>query len=475
MVNKNKTIINNKNIIQICSDIKPRRRKQPKQSYQNTSAQHINTRDNPTLYTPLNNFPNSSSLDDQSRKVRFMEAMRDPTATKSPYSLFDNGSNTFERQGNTQGSERAIVRPQISQDTYFSAPRAASSRPIQRFSLSSPYDFNDDLSDTSEQPQGLSLQRLTEQEDENEIPLYVSSDPTSHNSWFGPEMQEQQQDDDISPPEARDISELFGISGAQYLQPETRFSPYKLDPPPSFSTPFRAPADDDVNALLDVKERASERKKKLDTVIEGSERAGMYREDINGKINLQQEHLNEIQRKKELLKEKRKERTPAIAETQAIVETKRQPTMEEIRQIRIETARQVAKQQEMIKKFQGLKEELLEIKKTRASLAFTKADKEVRKKIQDLIKDEDYEFTGKEAFNKDGTRRKPSIGAISKIDTFIRFLEDGSKKHISKLKELEAPTAAKYDEQIRNPPATSGNIQTFKAAAAGGGGVAIRN
>ena len=248
MVNKNKTIINNKNIIQICSNLKPRRRKQPKQSNYNNPAQHLNTRDNPTLYTPLNTFPNSSSLDDQSRRVRFMEAMRDPTSTKSPYSIFDNGSNTFEREGNTQGSERSIVRPQISQGDYFSAPRALSRPPIQRFSASSPYDFNDDLSDmssVSEQPQGLSLQRLTGQ-DEYEIPMYVSSDPTTHNSWFGPEMQ-QQQDDDISPPEARDNSELFGISGAQYLQPETRFSPFRTAPPPSFATPFRAPPEDDDN------------------------------------------------------------------------------------------------------------------------------------------------------------------------------------------------------------------------------------
>ncbi len=125
MVNKNKTIINNKNIIQICSTLKPRRRKQAKQSNYNNPAQHLlNTRENPTLYTPLNTFPNSSSLDDQSRRVRFMEAMRDPTSTKSPYSIFDNGSNTFEREGNTQGSERAIIRPQISQGDYFSAPRA---------------------------------------------------------------------------------------------------------------------------------------------------------------------------------------------------------------------------------------------------------------------------------------------------------------------------------------------------------------
>ena len=84
---------------------------------------------------------------------------------------------------------------------------------------------------------------------------------------------QQQQDDDISPPEAKDNSELFGISGAQYLQPETRFSPLRTAPPPSFSTPFRAPPEDDdnVKALSESKERASERKKTLDSLREGGE------------------------------------------------------------------------------------------------------------------------------------------------------------------------------------------------------------
>ena len=471
MVNKNKTIINNKNIIQICSNLKPRRRKQPKQSNYNNPAQHLNTRDNPTLYTPLNTFPNSSSLDDQSRRVRFMEAMRDPTSTKSPYSIFDNGSNTFEREGNTQGSERAIIRPQISQGDYFSAPRALSRPPIQRFSASSPYDFNDDLSDmssVSEQPQGLSLQRLTGQ-DEYEIPMYVSSDPTTHNSWFGPDMQ----DDNISPPQERDNSELFGISGAQYLQPETRFSPSRTIPPPSFATPFRAePEDDDnVKALSGIKERASERKKTLDSLREGGESLEMYREDIGSKINMKLDQLKEIERRRNLVKEKRREQTPAIAET------KKQPTMEEVRQLRVEQDKQVKKEKERIQKFKDFKAELESMKSSNKTDLYPGKDKAIRKKFQDLIKDEDYEFTGKEAFNKDGTRKKPNIGAITKIDTFIRFLEEGSKKHIAKLKELEAPTAVKYDEQIRNPPTTRGNIQTFQAAGGGGVGpnIASRN
>ena len=60
-----------------------------------------------------------------------------------------------------------------------------------------------------------------------------------------------------------------------------------------------------------------------------------------------------------------------------------------------------------------------------------------------MIKDEDYEFTGKETYNKHGSRKKPNIGAITKIDTFIRFLEEGSKKHIDKIKRIRSPNSSK--------------------------------
>ena len=176
------------------------------------------------------------------------------------------------------------------------------------------------------------------------------------------------------------------------------------------------------------------------------------------------DQLKEIERRRNLVKEKRREQTPAIAET------KKQPTMEEIRQLRVEQDKQVKKEKEKIQKFKDLKAELESMKSSNKTDLYPGKDKAIRKKFQDLIKDEDYEFTGKEAFNKDGTRKKPNIGAITKIDTFIRFLEEGSKKHIEKLKDLEAPTAVNYEIPTRNPPATRGNIQTFKAVAGGGGG-----
>jgi len=107
MVNKNKTIINNKNIIQICN-LKTKRQRQSKRQSSNNSGSNnadsnLYTKNNPSYYSPAYTFPNSSALEDEAKRIRFINAMRDPTSTKSPYSLFDSGSNTFPREGNTIG------------------------------------------------------------------------------------------------------------------------------------------------------------------------------------------------------------------------------------------------------------------------------------------------------------------------------------------------------------------------------------
>ena len=47
----------------------------------------------------------------------------DSFSTKSPYSIYDNGSNIFQREGNTSGIEQEI-QPQLSQDDYFQEPRS---------------------------------------------------------------------------------------------------------------------------------------------------------------------------------------------------------------------------------------------------------------------------------------------------------------------------------------------------------------
>jgi hypothetical protein len=124
MVNKN-TVINNKNIIQICCEKSTKKQKQ-ESSNQGSRKQKPSsfTKDNEMETQPfnlVNSFPNSSGLG-MDRRARFNQAMQDANSTKSPYSLFDNGSNTFERQGNTEGAEQP-VQPTINSDTYFEQPQ----------------------------------------------------------------------------------------------------------------------------------------------------------------------------------------------------------------------------------------------------------------------------------------------------------------------------------------------------------------
>ena len=127
MVNKNKnTVINNKNIIQICCDKPKKKQKREKGSSgggSGSSEPKKYLKDNAMDTQPfnlVNSFPNSTGLED--RRARFLDAMRDPTSTKSPNSIFDNGSNTFAREGNTVGAEQP-VQPVINQATYFEQPQ----------------------------------------------------------------------------------------------------------------------------------------------------------------------------------------------------------------------------------------------------------------------------------------------------------------------------------------------------------------
>jgi hypothetical protein len=120
MVSKN-TVINNKNIIQICCD-KPMKKQKNEYNNQGSKKQKPSNfiKDNEMGSQPfnlVNSFPNASGLG-MDRRARFLEAMRDPISTKSPYSIFDNGSNTFAREGNTVGAEQAVM-PTISQSDYF--------------------------------------------------------------------------------------------------------------------------------------------------------------------------------------------------------------------------------------------------------------------------------------------------------------------------------------------------------------------
>jgi hypothetical protein len=228
--NKNKTIINNKNIIQICGNIKrkraaPTKKQQP--SNFNSPAQHLYTRENPILYTP-NSFPNSTALEDQSRRVRFINAMRDPESTRSPYSIFDNGSNTFEREGNTEGLERP-PQPQIRPDEYFSRPRSLV-RPVQRVELSSPFTAMSPL-DRFHSPFHEEVDEEGEEEEESQAEEQQVSMPVTRfdspnktyvpfQSPYRPQQEAQLDEVIIGDEEAEQLADAKEIEDAQALEDE---------------------------------------------------------------------------------------------------------------------------------------------------------------------------------------------------------------------------------------------------------------
>jgi len=217
----------NNNIIQILLENKKAKRRK-KESSKSQSAPTSYMKDNQMQSRPLNlvnSFPSSSRLDDQAGRVRFMDAMRDPFSTKSPYSIYDNGSNTFARQGETVGAE-VPVSSQLRPDDYFEEPIRQSARQFsspRRFDIN--YDNSDlstvgsnsynsshisDVSEMSEFPFPL---RKVRQESVNSfpgIPLYKSTDESRYDDWVDLSQQGEQENEE----------DKFGISGAQYFQPD---------------------------------------------------------------------------------------------------------------------------------------------------------------------------------------------------------------------------------------------------------------
>jgi len=276
--NKSKTIINNKNIIQICGNLKPKKKAKTNRQLSSPSNFPLDTRINPALYTSINSFPNSSSLDDQSRRVRFIQAMRDPQSTKSPYSLFDTGSNTFPRQGNTSGVEQQI-QPQISQSDYFSNPRTLS-RPIRRFEASSPFQLDD------------------------------STAMSPINRFHSPFQSDNQDDEEEEDDDEAVVEELKPIQ--RYEAPETRFnSPNKTHIP--FKSPYKQPepphtltlqdeaiiTDNEAQQLADEKEREEARALENEYKAIREEEEKRRLEKLKSAQNKSRERLaRELERKK---------------------------------------------------------------------------------------------------------------------------------------------------------------------------------
>ena len=491
----------------------------------------------------VNSFPSSSRLDDQAGRVRFMDAMRDPFSTKSPYSIYDNGSNTFARQGETVGAE-VPISPQLRPDDYFEEPIRQSAR---QFSSPRRFDIRDDISDISDlSPVGSNSYnsshisdvsemsefpfplRKVRQESVNSfpgIPLYKSTDESRYDDWVDPTQQ-----DDIPDEMSEDNSDKFGISGAQYFQPDqTRFSQI-VEPPPAFSTPYRAPTEPnkggetgetelryrsqklgrDAELYENAINEIDEELKKLDMMNEGGgeiEPATRFSETVEPppafstpyRPQAEEERIDKLIEKFDSISSKlgkKKQQEPE--QEQPIQEVEK-----ELEDAETERQRILQEKQAQRDAYVALDEELKRKKKidkifktviTNLEDFITNAEREkktVPKKGQKVgrpkagevreteiieippklkkgntLREDIIKLIGDEEFKEYKGVR--NIGALKDAQGLLDKLKNGSVEVLERIKTIQKDK--EETPQKRVPPRTSGNIQTFVKTAGGGAG-----
>ena len=368
-----KNVINNKNVIQICCDRPKRRRKQERRPKSNNDSdiRKYLTKD----YTPqfVNSFPNSTQLQQDDRKVRFIQAMRDPFSTKSPYSIFDNGSNTFQREGNTIGAEQPTLPP-ISQRDYFENPRSLASRPTQRFQV------GDSFQDSSKFSPIADYSNLINEEEFGDLESVADSD--ADNTWYAPNLQklrgaldEEEEYDDI-PPDERYVDQSF-----------TRFSSNQpfAQPPPAFQTPYRGP-----QQLTD------------DPIIIDSPQSEAAQAQPDEEAKIEAEMLQ--------------------AQAEIDENTRRKQDQQQAYQA---LAIELARKKEIRAKFKSVSSKLSELVLTGKKKV--EKDSDLKKEVVALLKDQDFkEYSGER-----------NIRNLSGAQKLLNFINQGSDKLLAEIKQIE--------------------------------------
>jgi len=425
--NKNTVINNNnKNIIQICyekpvkSKSKSKKQKTEKGSSGSSEPKKF-LKDNAMDTQPfnlVNSFPNSTGLED--RRARFIDAMRDPTSTKSPYSLFDNGSNTFAREGNTVGAEQP-VQPVINQATYFEQPQIRPSfvprtiREAQRipignsfgnFSGASPINrFDDGLDDEASQASS-NYQNSWERQQANQ---YSENDDDD--------------DDDEEEEEPIYASQSFGVGPVQEEEGQedlttvpTRFSEPQEQQAPFMTSPYRMP-EEEKEVIIEEQNKAVEE----------------LQEEFE-----EQESENALQQAQQRIQEDKKRQM--VSQRQKLAEE-----LQRQKDIDIKYKSVIANLENLIKTDEAAIKAGVKTKDAQVLKASN-----LRIQIDALLTDPDFtEF--------DGVK---NIKNTKKARTFLKIIKEGSKKIDERIKTIAESN--KDDPLKRNAPATRGNIQTFR-------------
>jgi len=421
MVNKNhrypseNTVINNKNIIQVCCDKPARRKRRTNKGGLGSNKPIDYLKDNQMQTQPfnlVNSFPNSTGLD-MDRRARFITAMRDPNSTKSPYSIFDNGSNTFEREGNTVGAEQP-VQASISQGDYFQTRQSSFFSPKlrqpQRIEISERYPsvnnspiserrplvnrfddgFDDDASQASSnyadvwyREQGQKYPRTDEPEDEEFPTIQEETEDFSHTflpDLNGPTRFSQQN------------------SAAPFLNSPYRMPEESEEQEPSIAIETKAQEDEAENALIQAQQKIEEDKKRRADMRKQNEALGVERQRqirVNAKYKSVIENLDNL--------------------------------------IKIDEESNVSKI--------GAK----------AQKAQVKVADTLRTQIRKLLTDKDFtEFEGK----------TKNIGNTKDAKKLLKIIKDGSSKIEERIKAIDESN--KDDPLKRIAPKTRGNIRTLR-------------
>lgn len=480
MVNKNKTIINNKNIIQITGDIKNKQKSNPRKQHSAgppLSAFHIQ---NPRIIrdaTPQNTFSNSTGLEDELRKIRFMQEMRNPLSTKSPYSIFDNGSNTFERQGNTEGQE-IPQSPHISQDDYFTQPETREftqqrafnvPRQFQRFNS---LDMSDSITPIQEQTSIFSSFgsrfRPTPVKGVQFTAPDETEDETSEFSYI-PQLGE------LKPSDTKGTTSKFfesPFTRKDALGNFARFPPPNkiYEAPPSFQTPYRAAGQAELEDEAIIEYPEEELKKDYDEITKAQEdiKKSMLKNKVSDTIKsaiIKKAYLNKKDRKEEGENMKSEDKPEKITAEMLEEKNRAKRVKEEVQRIESEVERNKRLKEEQKTAREKLAEELTRQKaikekyetvtnslKTLIASGEAKVKKEsiVKNQIKELLKDKTFiEYTGAK-----------NIRALTDPQKLLNFVNAGSTKVIEQIKFLEE---SNKDSPIKRiPPKETPKIVQLK-------------
>jgi hypothetical protein len=425
---RSKNVINNKNIIQICYEkVKRKKRKQPSQSQSQSQAQYnesSNVGKGLNIQPSFVNFPNSSRLEPDDRRVRFMEAMRNPFSTKSPYSIYDNGSNTFQREGNTTGVEQEI-QPQLSQDDYFQEPRSFMQPPVR--------------------PESRQPQRFQVASPISPISPIGAYDENAGKSWFRPNLYTPLEED-----ESVDAEEEGSVYEAQ--KSFSRFDANTPAPPPTFSSPYRAPETQEQLRLDPVEVDDEETKRafeKFDQELKDLRSQPKFQSPFRGVQSQEEED--------QLLDERLQQEMDAQRERQ-------RQEKEKQKQAYIELSDELDRKKDVRQKFKTISTKLQELIDTGERKV--KKNSDLKNEIIEFLKDPEFkEYTGPK-----------NIRNLSDAKSILEKLKTNSTQVIEEIKQIEADS--KETPIKRDPPKSRANLQILKSLGkvvkdrgkAGGGG-----